>query len=230
LFDSPESDIFEAKRLVEGTESLNTALPAVAMIASERATNSLAQLGVNPRHFARLYATNFLAAVHEIVDHDPIEGFRLDRHRDRVMLINKQDGFRVHLNKAFSFTGKLAPAGKSATKRSAYIQGSLRSKEELLESRLFTENDLLEDDDLYVTWIQHANMQFEFMAYKPLGPGSFPNSPKASLIFPLGTKEKEFATAFSPTETDEPIFVSKSNMVEESILMKDPSQNAKKSK
>ncbi|MCI1868239.1 hypothetical protein [Bifidobacterium crudilactis] len=228
--ESSQLDTFEAEKLKEGCSSLNRSLLPTLMDVSDTANSSMRELFHHPDTYKKLYANIVLSLMRERIQEFPIEGFKLDAHADRLWLVNQQYGFQVRFNKAFAFTGKLHPAGLTESSKSAYLQGRLRTEEELQQAGLFAGNDLLADDILFVSWQQLANGSINIVAAKPVDVGHFPHSPEVSLSFPLGVDEEIFRKKFNPVQTGEPLFVRPQNVVETSLLTENSIENVSLSK
>ena len=223
MIEAADADAYEATLIKQAMEPLNLALPGIMTEAAERVEPGMKGIfGSEWGVYTKPYADSLLGAVHQIIDHHPIPGYTLLQRRDRVHLSHDSTELTVRFIKAFAFTDGLAPAGSNHARRVAYLQGRLRSRDEMEEFRLDGSAFSLRDDTIFIIWRKQQDRTFRFTAVKPIEEGSFPDSPRASLTFTLGIDSQEYdSLSFEPRHPNATILVPQKNLIESDMARKE---------
>ena len=214
--DTPD-EVFEAELIQRAMRPLNLALPGILAEADRRVIPAMnAMYGDKWKVYRTQYAEYPLGAVHQGIEQGMIPEFTLLHRRDRVHLIHQQTSLTIRFVKNFAYTGGLAPAGTNTARRQAYLQGTLRTREQMRELQLEETIYSLGDDTIFLLWTKLLDGTFRLQAVKPLETGRFPKSPKASLTFELGLEQGDYdALSFMGSGLKDQIMVPRTNLIVE---------------
>lgn len=173
-----DGDVFETQLIKNAVAPFNDILPVALPDVKDGVMRAFELEDLNRCVDTTAYASNVLWSLRRYFEKNPVDGWKLVGRRDCLHMKHESDGLEMRFTKAFKFTGALSPAGSNGSRRRAYMQGRLRTKEELLQ--LFSDRPSLKDDIVQIAWTEE-NDQFSFTAYVPKEPGHFPHSPRHGL-------------------------------------------------
>ncbi|WP_440200491.1 hypothetical protein [Bifidobacterium sp.] len=209
MVDDIDGDVFEARLIKNAVARFNDILPVVLPNVRARVMHAFELEDLDRCVDTTAYASNILWSLRRYFEKNPVDGWKLIGRRDCLHMKHESDGLEMRFTKAFKFTGALSPAGGNRSRRRAYIQGRLRTKEEMLQ--LF-DYPSLKDDIVQIAWTEEHD-QFSFTAYVPKEPGKFPRSPEAWLVFPIGVAESEYNELAFQSSEEAPLLVPKHNLI-----------------
>lgn len=215
-----DGDVFETQLIKNAVAPFNDILPVALPDVKDGVMRAFELEDLNRCVDTTAYASNVLWSLRRYFEKNPVDGWKLVGRRDCLHMKHESDGLEMRFTKAFKFTGALSPAGSNGSRRRAYMQGRLRTKEELLQ--LFSDRPSLKDDIVQIAWMEE-NDQFSFTAYVPKEPGHFPHSPEAWLVFPIGVAGGEYNKLAFQSSEEAPLLVPKHN-----VIVEDDIQSQKK--
>ena len=209
MVDDIDGDVFEARLIKNAVARFNDILPVVLPNVRARVMHAFELEDLDRCVDTTAYASNILWSLRRYFEKNPVDGWKLIGRRDCLHMKHESDGLEMRFTPAFQFPGALSPAGGNRSRRRAYIQGRLRTKEEMLQ--LF-DYPSLKDDIVQIAWTEEHD-QFSFTAYVPKEPGKFPRSPEAWLVFPIGVAESEYNELAFHSSEEAPLLVPKHNLI-----------------
>ena len=217
MVDDMDGDVFETTLIKNAVAPFNDILPVALPDIKDRAMHALKLEDLDRRVDTTAYASNILWSLRRYFEKDPVDGWKLIGRRDCLHMKHESDGLEMRFTKAFAFTGALSPAGGNESRRRTYMQGKLRTRDEMLP--LF-DHPSLKGDVVQIVWTEEDD-RFSFTAYVPKEPGKFPRSPKAWLVFPIGVSRSEYSEPAFHSGEEAPLLVRKHNLIVEDDM---PSQ------
>lgn len=214
MVNDTDGDVFETTLIKNAVAPFNDILPVALPDVRDKVVHAFELEGLNRRVDTTAYASNILWTLRRYFEKNPIDGWKLTGCRDCLHMKHGSDGLEIRFTKAFKFTGALSPAGGNKARQRAYMQGKLRTEEELLQ--LF-DHPSLKNDIVQIAWAEENN-QFSFTAYVPKEPGKFPYSPEAWLAFPIGVDGNEYNKLTFQSAEKAPLLVPRHNLIVENDI------------
>lgn len=211
------SDIFEARLIMKTVAPFNAILPVALPEVRDRVINAFKIEGLNSKVDTTAYASNILWTLRSYFERNTVEGWRLINRRDCIHM-EHETGLELRFTKSYAFTGGLSPAGHNISRQKAYMQGRLRTENEI---PLFFGNPSLDGDVVQIAWTEWKG-KFSFTAYLPKELGHFRKSPESWLTFPVGLSNSEYDNLQFRSEETAPLLIPKHNLIiEDSIISQD---------
>lgn len=215
MIESADCDVYEAMLIKKAMTPFNDILPIVLPEVRDKTIQALEVQGLNRAIDKTAYASNMLWSFRRYIEINKVDGWKLIGRRDSLHMIHEKTGLKIRFTKAFALTDKLSPAGSNGLRQKAYMQGKLRTEEEMLQ--LF-DSPSLAGDVVHIVWMEKKG-HFYFTAYIPKETGRYPHSPESWLAFPVGVSSSEYNDLAFHSDEEAPLLVPKQNLIVESSMV-----------